>query len=224
MVNKLTEIQTSGLGIFGGTFDPIHLGHTQSAQAAAKALNLTKILFIPAHIPPHKNCAKSAPTASPEQRATMVELACQDNIIFECDKRELRRKEHSYTIDTLKELKQEFPDQRLYFIIGMDSLLSFTAWHRYQDILKLCHLVVNTRPNYNLNQLNSDTTALLSKHQVDSINELNNTAVGAIFFTKPIAIDISSTSIRNSLQRNQSEHLQLSTRVINFIKKNKLYR
>ena len=157
MVNELKSKQLSNIGIFGGTFDPIHLGHTQSAQIVAQYLNLSKVLFIPAHIPPHKNCVNNSPKVSAEQRSTMVELACKENKIFTCDKRELRRQQYSYTVDTLLELKKELPEQRLYFIIGMDSLLSFTQWHRYQDILKLCHLVVNTRPNYDLNQLNNET-------------------------------------------------------------------
>jgi len=222
--NQLITSQTESIGIYGGTFDPIHLGHTQSAQATAQYLNLTKILFIPAHIPPHKNTVDSLPTANPEQRSTMVELACKENELFECDKRELQRHEHSYTVDTLKELKQEFPERRLYFIVGMDSLLTFTTWHHYQEILKLCHLVVNTRPDYDLSQLNSETKTLLSKHQVSSLAEIENINSGAIIFTKPMAIDISSTDIRSKLQRNLSTHLQLSASVMNFIEQNQLYR
>jgi nicotinate-nucleotide adenylyltransferase len=224
MVSKLITKQTANIGILGGTFDPIHLGHTLSAQAVAQELKLTKILFIPAHIPPHKNDVNSAPTVSAEKRAMMVELACEENALFECDKRELERQQHSYTVDTLITLKQEFPEQSLCFIIGMDSLLTFTRWHRYQDILSLCHLVVNSRPNFDLTQINDDTKALLNKHQVRSLDELNKSHTGAIFFTKPMAIDISSTEIRDSLQNNKSCHAQLYASVKDFINKNQLYR
>ena len=112
MVNNLDKIKinalkaTNGIGILGGTFDPIHLGHTQSAQSVALWLNLSKILFIPAHIPPHKNELDNTPSANAQQRAAMVELACKDHTLFECDTRELARQQHSYTVDTLIELKE----------------------------------------------------------------------------------------------------------------------
>jgi nicotinate-nucleotide adenylyltransferase len=224
MVNKSIKIKMTKVGVFGGTFDPIHLGHTKSALKTLQELNLSKILFIPAHIPPHKNCFNSAPTASPEQRSLMVELITEEHPLFECDKRELKRKKHSYTVDTLIELKQEFSDKSLCFIIGMDSLLSFTRWHRYQDILKLCNLVVNTRPNYDLSQVNDETKLLLANHQVHNIDELDRTCNGAIYFTKPLSLNVSSTQIRHNLQNDISCHSQLSTSVIDFINKNQLYR
>jgi len=224
MVNEKSTQCIDKIGVFGGTFDPVHIGHTQSAEAVAQELNLKKVLFIPAHIPPHKSDMTSAPTASAEQRSIMVELACKENRLFDCDKRELQRQQHSYTVDTLIELKQEFPDQSLCFIIGMDSLHTFTRWHRYQEILTLCNLVVNRRPNYKLSQMNEATKKLLLKHQIHNINELNNTNNGAIFFAKPLNIDISSTQIRYNLQRNKPCQSQVFPSVLDFINKNKLYR
>jgi len=222
-INKNTA-STSGIGIFGGTFDPIHVGHSQSAGAVAQWLNLAKILFIPAHIPPHKNCVNSVPTASAKQRSAMVELVCKEHNLFECDNRELMRQQHSYTIDTLLELKEKYPQQSLFFIIGMDSLLTFTRWHRFQDILKLCHLVVNTRPNYDLSQVNSETETLLAQHRVLSKDELTKESVGAIFFTKPLFIDVSSTKLRQNLKTAQCCQQYLYPSVIDFINKNQLYR
>ena len=165
----INTIINNGIGILGGTFDPIHLGHTQSAQAVANQLNLTEVLLIPAHIPPHKISAKLVPHASAEQRAAMVEIACQKSELFTCDLRELKRSGHSYTVDTLKELKQQYPTKALFFIIGMDSLLTFTTWHKYKEILSLCHLVVNTRPNYSIEQLNEETKTLLSNCQTADV-------------------------------------------------------
>lgn len=224
MVKELTTTTTDRVGVFGGTFDPIHLGHIASAQAAAQYLNLTKILIIPAHLPPHKNCVNSSPTATAEQRFAMVELACQENKLFECDNRELQRQQHSYTVDTLIELKKESPEQQLYFIIGMDSLLTFTTWHQYEKILTLCHLVVNTRPNYELKQMNAATKVLLNKHLKPNKSELDKIKVGGIIFTEPMTYDISSTQIRHNLHYKKSCHSQLSLNVINFISKNQLYR
>lgn len=214
----------NGIGILGGTFDPIHLGHTQSAQLVAKELALKTVLLIPAHIPPHKTSTGLVPHASAEQRAKMVEIACNDNPLFSCDTREMNRPGHSYTIDTLKELKQEFPKQTLYFIIGMDSLLSFTRWHHYLDILSLCHLVVNTRPHYSLAQVNKTTRALLENYQTLELNQLKKLDHGKIFFAQKSLYDISSTQIRQCLSQNESCHQHLHSAISDYIHKNNLYR
>jgi nicotinate-nucleotide adenylyltransferase len=215
---------TTAIGILGGTFDPIHLGHTQSAQAVANELGLTKVLLIPAHIPPHKFSAELVPHASAEQRAAMVEIACQKSELFTCDPRELNRVGHSYTVDTLKELKQQYPKNTLYFIIGMDSLLTFTRWHKYQEILSFCHLVVNTRPNYSLEQLNDETKILLRNCQTTDIAELTLFDSGKIFFSNEYFVDVSSTDIRQRLGQKETCNPHLLPSISEFIHKNKLYR
>jgi len=214
----------AGIGILGGTFDPIHLGHTQSAQAVANELGLTSILLIPAHIPPHKASSDLVPHANAHQRAAMVEIACQQSSLFSCDSRELLRAGNSYTVDTLKELKLQYPNRPLYFIIGMDSLMSFTRWHQYQEILKLCHLVVNTRPNYPIEQLNMETKALLEKHQATDVSQLSRVESGNIFLAKANFFDISSTEIRQELVQQESNHQHLLPAISDFIHKNNLYR
>ena len=153
-INK--QLITEHIGILGGTFDPIHLGHTLPAKAVAAYLSLDKVLVIPAAVPPHK----ATPNISAVNRAAMVKLACENEPLLSCDERELTRDGYSFTIDTLKTLSQEQPNARLYFIIGLDSLLTFTTWRCYQEILSFCHLIVNTRPNYQLNQLNSESKRL----------------------------------------------------------------
>jgi len=220
----IKETLSAGIGILGGTFDPIHLGHTQSAQGVAKELGLTTVLLIPAHIPPHKVSSDLVPHATAQQRAAMVELACQQSTLFSCDTRELLRDGHSYTIDTLKELKLKYPNQPLYFIVGMDSLMSFTRWHQYQEILNLCHLVVNTRPNYAIEQLNNETEALLSKYQTTDITQLSRLESGTIFLAKAQFFDVSSTQIRDELAQEQSEHRHLLPAISDFIHKKNLYR
>ncbi|GAA0822409.1 nicotinate-nucleotide adenylyltransferase [Colwellia asteriadis] len=219
-----TPLEKNGIGIFGGTFDPIHNGHIQSAKMVSDWLGLANVLFIPAHIPPHKTQAHTIPHASATQRATMVSLACQPFPQFICDKRELTRSGHSYSVDTLKALKAEYPEQTLYFIIGMDSLLTFTQWHQYQDILTLCHLVVNTRPNYDISQVNQATKTLLENHQVDSVTILKQQKNGAIIFAPPVHFDISSTQIRANLCQQQCCKSSLSPLILDFINKNQLYR
>ena len=220
----LMNANTQAIGIFGGTFDPIHLGHTNSAQSVATQLNLNKILLIPAHIPPHKSSVDLTPHANAQQRAAMVELACKHNSLFVCDSRELHRPGRSYTVDTLKELKRQYPNQALYFIIGMDSLMTFTQWYKYQEILTLCHLVVNTRPNYSLNEINDATRALLKNHQLTDINKLTLFTSGKIFFAHESLTDISSTQIRKKISIKQPCEHQLLPAISEFIHKKKLYR
>ena len=217
-------IKTSGIGIFGGTFDPIHTGHEQCAQWVADEFKLDKLIFIPAYIPPHKASQQNKPTATAEQRADMVDLICQRQPHFSCDRRELTRKGASYTVDTLKQLKALHPNETLYFIIGMDSLLNFTHWYQYEEILTLCHLIVNTRPNYSLDELSHDTKALLAKYQSHNTPGKKQHTFGEIIFAKPVAFDISSSQIRTQLQNNVNcEHL-LNSQVAEFINKNNLYR
>ncbi len=218
----------TSIGILGGTFDPVHLGHTLPTKAVADYLSLTQVLLIPANIPPHK----ATPNVSAKQRAKMVHLACSTEPSFRCDERELKRDGNSYTVDTLKELAEEFPQQTLYFIIGLDSLLTFTRWYKYQEILSLCHLVVNTRPHYQLNNVDQATIALLTNHQVHTITELKKYSSGGILLlpnTLPsyhnhLHLDISSSEIRQKLANKQDCSQLLTPSVLTFINKNKLYR
>lgn len=218
----------TSIGILGGTFDPIHLGHTLPAKAVADYLSLTEVLLIPANIPPHK----ATPNVSAKQRAEMVHLACSTELSFICDERELKRDGNSYTVDTLKELTSAYSQHTLHFIIGLDSLLTFTRWHKHQEILSLCHLVVNTRPNYQLDNLDQATKSLLSKHQVHNLSDLKQHKSGSIFllpsklptYHDQLHLDISSTEIRHQLAKNEDCQQYLAPNVLNFINKHNLYR
>tara|TARA_R110002050_G_scaffold297178_1_gene458255 strand:- start:251 stop:910 length:660 start_codon:yes stop_codon:yes gene_type:complete len=218
----------NNIGILGGTFNPIHLGHTLPAKAVAAHLSLEKVLLIPASIPPHKN----TPNVSATQRAAMVKLACDDEPLLHCDERELARDGYSFTVDTLKELSHSYPNSRLHFIMGLDSLLTFTHWHKYKEILSLCHLVVNTRPNYQLTTIDNTTQLLLEKHKVENVKTLQNVSSGGILLLPNslpnsedlLDINLSSSEIRQRLlNRKNCTHL-LSSKVFDFINKNQLYR
>ena len=228
-------IVKQAIGILGGTFDPIHLGHTLPVQAVAKWLCLDKVIYLPASIPPHK----SRPNISADVRAKMVSLACQQNPLFECDTRELNRDGHSYTIDTIKELSSLYPKHTLYFMMGMDSLLTFTTWKSYQQILSLCHIVVNTRPNYSLPELSClpmSTQQLLKNHRVFTQSELQKRQTGGIIFSQDLynlnglndgqapKLDISSTELRTMLKNNQDCSAYINTDVLKYINEHKLYR
>jgi nicotinate-nucleotide adenylyltransferase len=222
------------IGILGGTFDPIHYGHLKPAQQTAQWLGLEQIILLPAHIPAHKQTT----FATTHQRVDMVRLACKVDPLFTLDPRETQRDSTSYTVDTLRQIKQEHPDSIIYFLIGLDSLLSFHLWSRYQEILSLCHLVVNARPRYDLKTIGTATQKLLTQYQIDSLEQVKRKDSGYIIFN-PLSFhssslfDISSTEIRKKIiqahlliptKETHSFHDFLPPKVAHYIEENQLYR
>ena len=218
-VNKEQQEQIQRIGLFGGTFDPIHNGHINSAKHLAHWLALDKISIIPSHIPPHKNNTE----VSALHRENMVKLVCQQQPLFTLDNRELNKKSTSYTVETLIEIKQQQPNSRLFFLIGMDSLQSFTTWHRWQDILQLTHLVVSSRPGYLLTENNQATTDLLTQYQVTDLAKTHQQQAGCILLAPISDHDISSTQIRAQLKKQASIKDLLPETVSNYINRYKLY-
>ncbi len=134
----------AGIGIMGGSFDPIHLGHLIVAERAAEALGADRVLFIPCNIPPHKDAAG---LTSGRHRLRMIALAAAGNPKFRASDIELRRGGVSYTVETIEELRRiHGPGTRLWFIIGADSLRELDAWRDYRRLLRLCTVVTAGRP------------------------------------------------------------------------------
>ncbi|MFT5756122.1 MAG: nicotinate-nucleotide adenylyltransferase [Alteromonadaceae bacterium] len=208
------------IGIFGGTFDPIHLGHIHTAKQTALWLNLDKLFILPSHLPPHK----TKTSANTQQRLNMVELVCRQDSSLTLDKRELNKNTPSYTVETLQEIKNEYPQAQLFFIIGMDSLLTFSTWHKHQEILSLCHLVVNSRPSYTLDKKNIELTQLLANHQINHPDELQQQKAGGILIHDTKEWHISSTEIRKRIKNNLNCDDLLLKCVISYINKEELYR
>ncbi|NQY63010.1 MAG: nicotinate-nucleotide adenylyltransferase [Alteromonadaceae bacterium] len=215
-----TGSQLKTIGILGGTFDPIHNGHIDSAKQAASWLGIKQLMLMPCHIAPHKNYTN----ASSQQRAAMVQLVCNKESLFELDDRELRRQETSFTVKSLKEIENQQPDTQIFFLMGLDSLLTFTSWYQWQDILKLCHIVVIARPGYDTNKLNSETQALLKQYQEDDLNQVKARNSGCIIFTPNHLSDISSTQIRHQIANKTLNKDLLPASVLYFINKYQLYR
>jgi len=187
------------IGFLGGTFDPIHFGHLRPALEIQQALNLQTVYIMPNYIAPHK----SKSIASTEQRIEMVKLAIQDTPNLQIDTQELLRNTPSYTVDTLKLLRQQNPNTPICFIMGMDSLINFNTWYKYQEILNYCHLVVSHRPGWTpkFNQIVSD---LLSNHQIDNTKLLHQDLAGHVYFQSTSQLDISSSNIRHLIASKQS--------------------
>ncbi|HEV2009177.1 MAG TPA: nicotinate-nucleotide adenylyltransferase, partial [Burkholderiales bacterium] len=133
------------IGIFGGTFDPIHYGHLRLAQEIAESVRMAEIRLVPAGTPPHR----AAPQVSSQQRLDMVRLAAAGNPLFTVDEREVKRSGPGYTVDTLVELRREAGATRpLCMLLGADAFLELATWHRWHELFGLAHLIVAHRPGF----------------------------------------------------------------------------
>ena len=134
----MSEKITERIGVFGGSFDPVHLGHLTIAQDAVEQLELDRLIFVPAAIPPHK---LNHTLVEGRQRVEMLQLATKDHLRFEVSDLELARGGVSYTVDTIHHLQEEHPTAALFFIVGLDSLVEMHLWHRVEELLEICTVV-----------------------------------------------------------------------------------
>ena len=206
------------VGIFGGTFNPVHYGHLRSALELAERLRLTQLRLMPCAVPPHRE----APACSAQHRAAMVDLAVAGEPRLACDSRELQREGKSYTIDSLIELRDELgADLGLYLVMGCDAVLTIDAWHRWRELLDWAHIVVIARPGWHLPQ--SGTVARwLASHQLPAAAALERPAGGIIVEElRPLAI--SATEIRDLLTAGRSARYLLPEPVLDYIESHRLY-
>jgi nicotinate-nucleotide adenylyltransferase len=203
------------IGIFGGTFDPIHYGHLRSALEMKETFDLTEVRFIPSATPPHRN----QPTASAEQRLQMVALAIQDQDHFIGDARELNRHGFSYMVDTLDSLRQDFPTQPLLLFIGTDAFNQLSSWYQWQRLSDFAHVVVMTRPNIDSQPLDDFFT---ERYTTDKA-ELTTTLAGKLYFHAVTQLDISATAIRQLIAQQRDPRFLLPDAVIDYITQQQLY-
>lgn len=211
------------LGLFGGTFNPIHYGHLRSAEEVAEALNLSQIWFIPAALPPHKASADVTPF---EVRLAMTRLAVGRQRLFAVSDIEGRRPGKSYSIETLRHFREEFgPQGELYFILGMDAMLEIATWKDYRELFTLSHFVVLDRPGYDRGRLGK-----LLKRQVHPDFKPHPAQEGfqhpsgyRVLCQSTTLMDIAATRIRNLVRQGRSIRYLLPEQVRRFILKNRLY-
>ena len=198
------------IGIFGGSFDPVHLGHLKTAKSIKKELNFERLFLLPCHDPVHKNSLHY----SPKQRLQMLNLAIKDYPSLEIDTREIDREGNSYMIDTLADLTEEFKGKTICLIIGMDSFLSFKTWKKWDEFARLVHLIILPRNTDRLAENNLETFDLaLDK------SDLNLSSSGLLYFSNSELIDISSTDIRGKIASNQNLDGLMPSSVIKFLQK-----
>jgi len=211
-------MQNLPIGILGGTFDPIHLGHTHLAKQILTLISLQSILLIPCNQSPLKN----QPVASTEDRLNMVKIAVKNNPKILVDDCEIRRDGLSFTIDTLKTLKLDYPNNSLVFIVGIDAFNRFDEWEDCYEILKLAHLIVVNRPGF-LVATNPKVIELLEKCRTNDVRSLQKQNAGLIYLVDIAPLPISATQIRNLIKNNQSASNLVAKEVWKYICKNKLY-
>jgi nicotinate-nucleotide adenylyltransferase len=183
------------IGVFGGTFDPIHFGHLRAAFELTELLDLERVLFVPAADPPHRG----RPIADAATRLAMVRAAIEDEENFVLDDRELRRPGPSYTVLTLEELRREHGPRPLVLMLGMDAFLGLPGWHRWRELLDLAHVAVAHRPGARLPQSGA-LGELLAAHRAEHREEIAAVPVGRIFVHPGTQLDISSTDLREALR------------------------
>lgn len=204
-------------GFIGGSFNPIHDGHIKAALETAKALALDSVTFIPAYQSP----LKVAHSVSAEHRLAMVELAVADSPLLRCDDREISRQGRSFTVDTIRELRQDFGDDAsLFWIMGDDLLATFNQWSRWQSLVDYCHLVVLGRPGHVREDCPDEVAEWLDSRSVEPASQTS----GSVQFLELPLITMSSTSAREGFLLDRTAKLRLPTPVMEYIEAQALYR
>lgn len=185
------------IGILGGTFNPIHIGHLILAEEIREKIGLDKIIFVPTYLPPHKNNTDIAPAWD---RYRMIKLAIKRNPFFLVSDFEIKKDGLSYTIDTIKEFKKVYPQDDLYFLIGSDLLKYLDDWKDLPEILQMVKFIVATRPGYPLEKI----PAYISTMEIR-------------------AVDVSAFEVRQCIKNKKSFRYLVPEAVFRYINKNKLY-
>lgn len=198
------------VGVMGGTFDPIHIGHLILGETAYEQFQLDQVLFMPAGNPPHKTNREDR--ATDEQRTEMVRRAIASNPHFELTLEEMNRDGYTYTYKTLERLKARHPDTDYYFILGADSLYDFDSWREPARILKACTVLVATRNHTSHEKLDAMITYLRDKYHgnIEKMDSLN--------------IDISSNQIRSWIAAHKTLAYYVPDDVISYIRENNIYK
>lgn len=194
------------IGLFGGTFDPIHTGHTALAERVLTEFKLDEIIFLPAGNPPHKSKKK---VTDKQHRYSMVQLAVGNHTHFSVSNYEIKRETPNYSYLTVAHFKEMYPDDELFFIVGGDSFRDFPKWVEYETLLSLINFIVVSRPG------------ISPKEYFEAFR--GDEKPPRVFFVRDAAFDVSSTEIREALAENRIPAQLLHQKVTEYIKANRLY-
>lgn len=211
------------IGLFGGTFDPIHLGHLRLATELAEAFKLDQVVFIPAGLPYHRGRDAHA---TAEQRLTMVKLAVQRDSRFDVDERELKRSGPTYTYDTLAEIRAERgPEMPLVFLAGSDTFAGIEKWHRWQELFGLAHFAVAVRGGDEEWQSHGPGAFPRETWPYVTLDprEMRGAPAGKVMTFSMTPLSISSTAIRNLVREGSSIRYLTPDPVAEYVRAHKLY-
>ncbi|MCY1290921.1 putative nicotinate-nucleotide adenylyltransferase [compost metagenome] len=207
------------IGLLGGTFDPVHIGHLRGALEVAELFRLDELRLIPSARPPHRD----APQVSAAQRLAMVEQAVAGVVPLRVDDRELKREKPSYTIDTLESLRGELAaDDQLFLLLGWDAFCGLPTWHRWEELLLHCHLLVLQRPDAD-SEAPESLRDLLAARSVNDPLAIEGVA-GQIGFVWQTPLAVSATQIRQLLAEGRSVRYLVPDSVFAYIHAHGLYR
>ncbi len=216
---------TGPIGVLGGTFDPIHIGHLRLAEEVADVCKLAVVRFVPAALPPHR----ATPRVTAAARLEMTRLAIADNPRFTVDDRELKRTGLSYTFDTLTELRREVGATRpLCLVLGADAFLDLATWHRWHELFALAHLVVAHRPGFPVDSWGQRMPQPLAR-EYEARRLMQPLAThwapaGGIATVAITALDIAATRIRAGLEAGRSQRYLIPDSVLDYIEVRGLYK
>ena len=205
------------IGVFGGTFDPVHMGHLRSALEVCANLRLDHVRMIPSAQPPHREAA-----ASSQDRARMLRLALEGQDRLRFDDRELRRSGPSYMVDTLAGLRQENPGQALYLVLGVDAFAGLPGWKDWRGLFELAHIAVMTRPGHPPDYP-GPLTEEIERRQVMNAAELVGHTEGGIIGVAVTQLPISSTGIRQLIGNGEDARYLLPAAVLQYLQSRGLY-
>ena len=212
------------IGIFGGTFDPIHYGHLRIAEEIVEMASLREMRFVPAGIPRLRH----APVASHQHRAAIVRGAIRGNSRFILDEREIRRPGVSYSVESLREFKQELGEcVILCFITGADAFMKLAEWRGWRELFGLCHFIIAARPGHalitNRETLPRELKEECAQRWVSGADSLKHASSGLIFIAPTTLLDISSTIIRARIAAGKSIRYLVPDATLDYITANHLY-
>jgi nicotinate-nucleotide adenylyltransferase len=211
-------------GIFGGTFDPIHYGHLRVAEEISEIADLAEMRFVPAALPR----LRPPPVAEVHHRVEMVRLAIDGNSRFILDLRETRRHGTSYSIDTLREMKQQLGDEAiLCFMLGADAFIKLAQWQSWRELFRLCHFIVAARPGHPLleapESLPRELKLECQYRWVSRADDLAHARSGLVFLAPTSLLEISATNIRTCISSRKSARYLLPDATLDYISMNQLY-
>jgi len=209
---------TRRIGLFGGTFDPVHLGHLHAAELLLDEFSLSEIFFIPAYQPVHRD----QPLATSDQRLEMLQLCLSGSEHLSLDRREVNRGGASYALYTLQEYRSDYPEDELFFIIGTDAFNAIDNWHEWQSLFDYCHFIVLPRPGFKL-QYSSAVQSHIDSLAADEHRDDVVPKTGQVLLSKKAMLELSATQVRTAIQNKQNIAALISEKVAQYIEDHNIY-